>query len=649
MDINYKIISSEEEFFTIVADWPEVIACDTETKGNARSSGAELLGISLSRGSESKSLLPSSLYLPSSVFKTFSNGALASWLLSKRLVGWNFTYDKRWLALSAIPTNWVADGRLMWHLSSAPSGPRSYGLKDAQKDLLGWTESNDKELERHIKSRGGSIKNGDHYLADVEILGKYACLDAYSTMEAFKILAPFFDMYEYWPTLHKMMKYNELLEENTFNGIKVDRTTLEKSHKRLLNVKEAAKKRLDKELYDHISALEYFWADRKIASYKREYNKIWYSKHQEKWARFNWNSDVHKRELFYDKLKQPTVYTTDGGLPATGADAIKCMSGGWKDAYLKYEKANTLTSNFSGPYMDSSLDSHIHPGFNICGTVSYRLSGFKPCLLNAPFDEKLIMRAFQCDTDYVGIHADLSAIEPTITAHYTEDPSLLKVFQKGFGDIYLDLALELFPNDKDLQSGYNPNVPIDKATKERFGKQRKIAKVIQLAVQYTGTGVTVARNLTKEGIATTKEEADGYVRAYWRKFKRVKEWNFQIKEVNKKQNMLRNVIGRIIRVPDPEYKDLSNRFIQSSAHDVLVEWVLLIDKLAKERHIDMRPLLIDCHDSTSWQVRKEDFVAGKQVFVDALQMLNKQLDLSVTIKAEIKKFHTFAGLKAEEV
>ncbi|NDC23325.1 MAG: hypothetical protein EBZ49_04265, partial [Proteobacteria bacterium] len=248
---------------------------------------------------------------------------------------------------------------------------------------------------------------------------------------------------------------------------------LEKAHNRLLRTKEAAKKRFCKELKNDIESLEKDWADRRIAEYKRESNRTWYASHPEKWERFNLNSDAHKRELFFEKLGHTPVNFTDGGKASVDGDSIKRLSGSFVEAYLKYEKANTLSTNFSGPYLSSCGGGRLHPGFNICGTVSYRLSGFKPYLLNAPFDEKAILKNLKCDEGYVGIHADLSAIEPTVTAHYSEDPSLLKVFRDGLGDIYLDLALELFKNDKELHYGYNPNIPITAEVKERFAKQRK--------------------------------------------------------------------------------------------------------------------------------------------------------------------------------
>lgn len=660
MQIDWKIVDSLEDFEAIVADWGTKLALDTETHPSC------LLGVSMSpiidlNGSKKHSNQVKAIYIPVAhwdrelgAFKRkispILENCLKVWLQDKELVGHNFTYDKQQiLKYLNIDTRWVADTRIMWHLASAPAGPRPYGLKDAQVDLLGWDARGDVELKDNVKKYGGSLRKGEHYLADIEILAKYAALDAYATAHVFNTLSPFFSTHDYWPMLCTMMEYNELLEKNTREGVLVDRVGLQKSHDRLLKVKEAAKKRFHKELSHEIESLEKDWADRRVAEYKREHNKTWYASHPEEWKRFNINSDSDKRELFFEKLKYAPSSYTESGKACVDGDSIKRLKGDFVESYLKYEHVNTITSNFSTAYLNSSLATgRLHPGFNICGTVSYRLSGFKPYLLNAPFDEKEIMRHLQVDPGNGGVHADLSAIEPTITAHYSEDSSLFKVFGQGLGDIYLDLALELFPNDKELQDGYCSSIPITRDVKEKFARQRKVSKIIQLAVQYTGTGHTVSKNLTKEGIPTTVEEATNYVRAYWKKFRKVAEFNYRLRELNRKQGYLRNVIGRIIRVPDPEYKDLSNRFIQSSAHDVLVLWVLEIYRLSRENGVAVKPILLDCHDSTSNQCPVGQVSVLKEIYKGALNNICKQLELSVKIKADIKEFKSLAGLKGEE-
>lgn len=656
---SWKIVRTVREFESAIKNWDLSLplACDVETAKDVH-----LLGVSLAPSNLQESIYVPLVHYNDTQFEKQCGedvrAALALVLSQATLIGHNFTYDKKWVeTILLCNTNWVGDTRIMWHLSSAPSGPHGYGLKAAQKEVLGWEKSNEEELESEVVSAGGKLSNGDHYLASLNVLGHYACLDTHSTIQLYNKLKSWFDQNDYWWMVERTMEFQQLLELGTERGISVDTSYLEKVHNQILRKKDAASKRFLKELKNEIFELEEDWKDRKIASYKRAYNRERYLQHPEEWRRLNLNSDKDKRELFYDKLRLPVTSTTEGGLPQITADTTRAVLRDPKlttnireacGAYLKYEEANTLTANFTSLYLKNVKAGRIHPRYNIAGTVSGRLAGFKPHFLNAPFDEAKIMRAFSCEPGYIGIHADLVAIEPTLTAHYSDDPAMLKVFRDGLGDIYLDLALDLFPEDKELKDGYNPRIPVTGAVKERFAKQRKVAKVIQLAVSYTGTGHTVARNLSKDGLPTTVEEATLLVRRYWQKFRRVKEVQWQLKELNRKQGYLVNVCGRIVRVPDPEYKDLYNRFVQSGGHDVLVDWVRTIYRLCRDSNRDIIPVLLDCHDSTSNQVPIEQLDEVREIYQLALDDVNRRLALSCPIKAEIKTFTSLAGLKGKE-
>lgn len=661
MNIRWRLVTTKEEFLAATNSWSGPIAADTETAHNKHLLGVSLAPLQCGGGVEA-------IYIPllhwNKETNHFDFGAeerlqaeLLFWLEKQDLVGFNFTYDKHWIeSRFNIKTKWKADCRIMWHMSDAPASKRPYGLKNAQTELLGWDSSNERELKENVQSYGGSLSNGEHFLADLSILAKYACLDAFSTIASYRVLAPFFNKHDYWPFLSARMAYNELLEVNTRLGIKVDVKGLQKANKRLIERREAAKKRFLKLLKPEVDELEENWKDYKISQYKMASSKALYLQSPHRWKKFNLNSDSDKRELFYGKLNLPVLETTGRGLPSTSSDslkqAVRTQLGTDKnpalEAYLKYEKANTLSTNFTGPYLDALVDNRLHPGFNICGTVSYRLSGFKPYLLNAPYDEKEIMRNLLVDEGHIGVHADLSAIEPTIAAHYSDDPTLLKVFKQGLGDIYLDLALALFLSDTKLQDGYNPNLPISEDVKKRFSRQRKIAKVIQLAVSYTGTGHTVSKNLTKDGIHTTVEEANHHVATYWNKFGAVSRFEKRLQEENKKQGFVRNAIGQIIRTPWPDFKDLYNRFLQSSGHGVLELWVMEIYKLCSARAIAIRPVVLDIHDSTSNSCPIAQVNELKKAYIDALHNVNELLGLTVQVKMEMKTFNTLAGLKANE-
>lgn len=664
-----KFVSSVEQLLEEVGRWnlQFPVVADVETFGNDPKNG-KLLGIafcSTETGSE-----PFYVYCQEYQFERSGWSYNENWdrmaeLLRQipyELVGHGYSYDKSWIdGILGVDSRWVACTRLMWHLSSAPSGPRPYGLKDAQVDLLGWAKKGNAELEQQVRARGGK-PGPDTYLADREVLSRYACLDAYSTALVYNYLKGFFDKHDYWWMLEDMVKYSWLLQENTIAGIRVEEASLEAQVAMLADTKAAYGSRFLELSQGHVEALESTWKEDKAAKYsetpagRTARNKFWNdpTKHD----RFNLSSDSDKRELFFDYLKLPVLVETKGGKPSTGLDSIKASVrdanrvdlSELMEAYEQAESSETLLNSFAKPWQTSLYQGRLHPRFNPCGTVSYRLSGFKPYLLNAPFDERELMSCLRCDEGWEGLHADFVSVEPAVTAHYSQDPSLLKVFRDGLGDVYLDLAKTLFPNDKALQTAYNPLAKVTSDIKERFKVQRKVAKVIQLAVQYTGTKYTVHKNLSMEGIPSTLGSADKLVKAYWAHFHRVEAMNEALfQRYAKNGMMLRNVMGRIIRVPSPWYKDLPNRFIQSSAHDLLTYWVLNINKMVKERRLKAKPILIDCHDSTSWQCPSDEIEKLELIFKEALYDLNETVKMSVPVKVDMKRFTTLAGLKGKDL
>jgi DNA polymerase I-like protein with 3'-5' exonuclease and polymerase domains len=590
-----------------------------------------------------------------------------------KFIGHNYAYDKSWLDyVLGIETKWQACTRLMWHMSSAPEGPRGYGLEEAQKEVLRWDDGGKNELHEQIAARGGSVKGGDHYLADLDVMGRYACLDAASTALLYNELARFFDEHDYWGLLDKMVAYSWLLQQNTACGVRVDVKALEDCIERLTITRAAWKSHFMELAHNEIAKLERFWKEDRAAKYVNQAARDRFLGSWELQRKFNPSSDKDKRELFYETMRLPVVLETDGGKPATGLEAVsvtirkseRSELAELLEAYTNMENAETLLNSFASPWLHSTHRGRLHPRFNPCGTVSYRLSGFKPYLLNAPFDEIEVMSCLTCDEGWEGVHADFASIEPAVTAHYSQDPSLLKVFKEGKGDVYLDLACTLFPEDKQLRETYDPTVAASSAVKEALKRPRSIAKVIHLATQYTGTKYTISKNLTFAGFPTSLTEADGLVKAYWSHFSKVARMNEALFQRFERTGLLRNVVGRIIRVPATikvkkrdgtiwdkpmRYKDLPNRFIQSSAHDILSLYVLEISRLCKDRGLQAKPVILDCHDSTSWQAPKAEVKALEQVFRDALIVVNEEVNMTVLVRIEMKRFTTLAGVKGDEV
>lgn len=593
---------------------------------------------------------------------------------TKELVGHNYTYDKRWLdfeynphhPLPVITTKWHADTRIQWHMSDRPLHSKPYGLKDAQVEVLGWDAKGDEALNEQIRARGGrkGKEKAAIHLADTDTIGYYAGLDVISTAQLYKACKPHFDKHDQWDLLEKMMQYSWLLSQNTEAGVKVDVPRLERQRDHLKATLDRARAVMAEKVAPYVKQLEERWRDDRAAKYSTDKHRQAFLETPAKWKKFNPSSDSQKRELFYGIMGLPVtdhvkprkdrktgrkVYSDKAAV--TLSALAKSVAGSGRsdllpmiDLYETAEHAETMLRSFVVPWLASVRNGRIHPGYNVCGTVTYRLSGFKPQFLNLPFEEKDLMACFSVDEGMGGVHADLRAAEPTVTAHYSQDPGLLKVFRDGLGDVYLDLALTLFPKDTELRQFYDPNVPVTDAVKERFKRQRKVAKVVQLAVQYTGTGYTVSKSL-----GCSLEEAERLVDTYWKHFKQVERMNTALLNIHEKRGYLTNAVGRTLQVPQRRNKDVPNTFFQSSAHDMLSLWVLEIYRLCGERGIRVTPVILDTHDATSNSCPLEQVPMLEQAYSDALDIVNNQLGMSVPLKMDTKRFTTLAGLKSDEV
>lgn len=656
MDFRSQIITTAEALHQALASAPEIVACDTETyKTDPKQTDARLLGLSLSW---EESGGPVSCYIP---MQSYSQGRwitqnsdsvwkhLGDFIATRKLVGWNAAFDRTWLdTVWGFKTNWIADGRIMWHLSNTDESIRGFGLKLAQKKLLGWTETNEEALERNVQAKGGSLKNGDHYLADLEVLAHYAQLDTLSTLLCYKALSPFFDQHNYWFMSKRILDYSFLLKDATDLGVKCDLSKLEEASSHFTSARQDSERSLRAECAVELAQIEEGWRTEKYRMYSKMANAQSFLCSPEKWKRFNPASSLQRALLLHQVLELPVNERTPTGKPKTDRDTIGSLrhpAAKHLTAYSESKKLQEMTASF----ITHCRDGRVHPGYNVCATVSGRLGGFSPYLLNAPFSESKIMSAFSVEEGYVGVHADLTAIEPCVTAAYSEDPNLLKVYRDGKGDIYLDLALDLFPDRIDLKREYNPDAPPPSAAlKEKYKQLRGVCKIIHLAVGYTGSYFTVAKNLNKAGFPTSEAEARILVARYWTKFAKVKQFNKKLQALYEEKGLIRNLMGRIIRV-DPAYrKDTLNRLVQSSGHDILMAWVFAITERCSQDAIKWLPLVPDIHDSVTLQVPQADAERTLHIYTDTLRELNEILKLGVSIRAETKLCKTLAGLKGEE-
>lgn len=654
-----------EELKVLLSTAPQEVVADVEHLPDAEPGLASLLGVALCwPGSEGLYIpvnhwagVPSAQLVP--LLESSSLDRLQSFFRYHTLMGWNIEHDREWVdACFGVVSTWSVDGRILWYLTDTEQKERGYGLKKAQVALLNWEASNDKILRDVVFLNGGSVDRGQHYLADVVTLGRYASLDAYSTLCVVELLRPRLVADNLFATHDANRDYAAFLSKATRSGVTVDEFSLLRAKRFYEEQVQLAETHIREVCDKDIQTLEATFLSNRIQRFKSEKGVASFMASPSRHPRFNPNSSTQRSQLLHDVIGLPVVSRTETGKPKSDKNTIAAFDHPSAQAFVKLSKNEKLLQ-FTEQYLQHSKNGVIHFPHDTTATVSERLGGYAPYDLNMPFSSEPIMRSFGVRPGYLGIHMDLVSIEPCLIAGFSGDATMLKVYRDGLGDLYLDLCLELFPLEEANEYGeeiaslirafhrdYDPSTPPSSAQKERFGRLRKIAKIIQLAVGYTGTKYTVAKNLTQAGFPTSIWKADVMVTRYWQRFNKVAILAGKLKILAERNGYINGLFGRRLYIPKRLTKDALNRFGQHGGHAILRDIVMNLDRRSGE--VGMRPLLPDLHDASSWEVPEENINAGIKIFEDAVGDVNRRLGLPVKVAGEIKTFKTFFGLKGKE-
>jgi DNA polymerase I-like protein with 3'-5' exonuclease and polymerase domains len=559
---------------------------------------------------------------------------------------------------------------------------RGWGLKTAQVELLGWENSNEVELDRWLvvnqyykgnprldnsyeylnaEFEAGKLKpNKEHmWRAPTDILGHYCILDAESCYLLYNhVLMPaaqqfdgFLEVFsKYW------MGLISTSIDQKIHGIPVDRPKLVERKNHLL----AAIAKADhdfithSDVMSHIQDMEFNMRkagilDKEPAQFKKNGEQ---SKNWEKWAYrldlaerrqlpeycFNLNSGPQLRELVYTRLKHPVRMETEKGEPSVSYQALTQIGGVFSIVTKRMDDVKEL--GFIEKYLE--LTEHrptIHPSFKVPGTVSGRLSSNNPNLQQMK-KTKAMMSLFVARPDTVWIDLDFSALEPCVTTEYSQDDSMMRIYgpEAKNGDIYCYVMANV-PGmaEKAKELGYDPLNPTKEglaAVKKQMKKERQICKAVVLACAYGAGAKKIHQTLEEQDVHLPFEEVQKIYNTYWETFEQVKDFEktlfYQWKR-NKKRYVI-NGIGRPMAVPEMFNKDLLNRFIQSTGHDILLMYIDILKSVLLEWNIEWKPIICDFHDATTIEVSSKDAERGVAAFNEAMDRLNKQLNGTVKLK-----------------
>ena len=339
---------------------------------------------------------------------------------------------------------------------------------------------------------------------------------------------------------------------------------------------------------------------------------------------FNIRSSQQLADVLFTDLGLTSRRKTPGGVPSTAVGVLEEM----RDKHpiipdiLEFRMLEKLRSTYLEPLPKlADAKGRIHTTFNQLATATGRLSSSGPNMQNIPIRGSFGPRMRSCFIAGPGnvlVAADYSQIELRVLAHMSQDPTLLDAFRND-EDIHSRTAALLFETEPDL-------VETD---------QRRKAKTINFGLLY-GMG---PQKLGRE-LSISLNEAKEFIRIYFSKLARVREFYEQIEAHAKEHGFVTTVAGRRRLLPEINSRNANiaqqarrmaiNTVVQGSAADIIKKAMLAVHGDEQLLGLGAR-LILQVHDELILELPEEK---GQEAGARLAELMAGVYDLDVPLSVD---------------
>jgi DNA-directed DNA polymerase len=339
---------------------------------------------------------------------------------------------------------------------------------------------------------------------------------------------------------------------------------------------------------------------------------------------FNINSPKQLSYILFEKLGLKGGKKTKTGW-STSADILEKLKD--KDEIVGKVLEYRTFSKLKSTYADGLLslvrdDNRIYSTFNQTVTTTGRISSTEPNLQNIPVRLDLgreLRKVFVAKKDCVYLDADYSQIELRVMADMAGDDSLINAF-KNNQDIHRITASQVF------------NTPFDEVT----DLQRRNAKAVNFGIIYGMGAFSLSQDL---GI--TKKEADNYIKSYFEKYPKIKEFIDKSVEDARKLGYAKTIFNRRRYIKEINSSNFIQRSfgervamnmpVQGTAADIIKIAMVKVYNRLKNEGLKSK-LILQVHDELIIETYENE---EKQVAEILQQEMENAVKLNVPICAEV--------------
>ena len=407
------------------------------------------------------------------------------------------------------------------------------------------------------------------------------------------------------------------------------------------------------------------WSERVqlIESTEAEISKTWDNWNEKKQSilkenivQFNWNSGDQLGELLYARLGFPVRLRSEKtNKPSVSMKAFSKIGGRIGEILIqktKLMKELGYLHNYR-ELLETGQRDTIHAGFLLPGTMTGRLAGKEPNLMQIS-KTKEMLGLFVANPGEIWVDLDFSSVESVIAAEFTGDTNLRFLFNNPdkINDMHLFLGAHVpgRVGEQIRATGYDPFDPhtntIAKAKKE-CKKLRSIVKTCVYLLQYGGGVGRLQASLEEDGISLSRDEIELVYNTYWTTFSEIKPFIYKLElEWYSRGGYILNGLGRPMAVGERDKKDLFSRFVQSTAHDLLVMYS--VDLMEISINAKGRPVVLDLHDAVTLGFPQYRENQALDLFRQCLLRLNREIRGDIPIRGEPVSGRDLAEVKEAE-
>lgn len=317
---------------------------------------------------------------------------LTKWLSRQRLIAHNAVFDVAWIyaKTGCMPQIETCTMVLFKLLSTEGFLGQRWGLKYAMTHILGWPETNEKDLDDWLLKN--KLKKKDMAQAPWDILGKYNALDAVASWQLYKYFLKTMEYHEFTEAVQDFQKDEfinlvKLLIEQQVNGMHIDIPALMEYDDEL--TEEIEEKRQEFIHCDEVESHIDYYQQCIIEDFKKkEPPKLkkdggitvrwtkWEAKLEalKKRYDFNLNSNDQLQWLFYESMGLDCpVKTEKSPLPSVSKKAIPYL--GPAGVLLQQYRTLRDIKKFVTALKNVHVDGIFHPTIKPHGTLTGRGAG----------------------------------------------------------------------------------------------------------------------------------------------------------------------------------------------------------------------------------------------------------------------------------